>query len=493
MGHSPKTGALIAYESGALSQRGRSRLEKHLAACETCRRELAAIQMYDETVDVIRDARPSVVDGPTVDWSKMELALEREARAQARANVGTNRRGWIVPAIGVGLAAAAVLAIMLWPDAPVAPVASDDDAIRERAVETPRVEDATPHEELVVASMSATLTLVAGSGHLGESATPASIATEGVAIAEGTTITTDEGGAVHAVLATDGHAEIGVAVAGSSSLRFASLDTTGATIDLDAGRMSARARGTRTIVLAGDYRIEADVAWFVVDLSSDGAVHLDVREGDVHVTGPSTDRVLTGPASFSSSGPEARLDAAEAVGMIDEYGELPRLHVARPGIVRWEIGDVEVVGAGELAMRVGAGEVSISGWDARGREFHTTATVGPDGLDLAPDELRPEAPRIRVGTLPTAVIRQVVGGHQPALQRCYERALRSQADLEPRVEMQITIDMTGEVSAVHLGGDEIPAAMAQCLTHDVEHWTFPSPEGGPMTFVLPMPFTPQAR
>jgi hypothetical protein len=479
-GHSPKTGALIAYESGALSQRGRARVEKHLRGCEACRRELAAIQMYDASVDVIRDARL-----PEVQWSKMELALEREARVQAKAQAGANRRGWIVPAIGICLAAAAVLAMMLWPDAPETPTASHDPVPEapapERDVPTPPVVDTTPTE--VASLFGARVTLVAG----------AATTTEGASLAEGASIATEEGGAVHVVLASASDASVGLALGGSSSLRFASLDTSGASVELESGRVSTRTRSTRTIVLAGDYRMEADVAWFVVDLSPEGALRLDVREGDVHVTGPATDRVVTGPARFNTSGPEARLDGDDVVGMVVDYGDLPRLHVARPGIVRWQIGDAAVTGAGELAMRVGAGDVSISAWDARGRELHTVATVGPDGLDLSPDELRPEAPRIRVGTLPTAVIRQVVSSHQSSLERCYERALRAESDLEARVEMQITVDMTGEVSAVHLGGDEIPAAMATCLSHDVEHWTFPAPDGGPMTFMLPMPFHPSGR
>jgi hypothetical protein len=117
--------------------------------------------------------------------------------------------------------------------------------------------------------------------------------------------------------------------------------------------------------------------------------------------------------------------------------------------------------------------------------------VGPDGLDLAPDELRPQAPRVRSGTLPASVIREVVTSHQSSLERCYERALRAQPDIEARVELQIAVDMTGEVSSVRLGGDAIPEGMATCLSHEVERWTFPSPEGGPMTFMLPVPFAPR--
>ena len=43
--HVPKTAALMAYESGALSPAGRARLERHLRACPLCQRELAAYKV----------------------------------------------------------------------------------------------------------------------------------------------------------------------------------------------------------------------------------------------------------------------------------------------------------------------------------------------------------------------------------------------------------------------------------------------------------------
>ncbi len=489
IGHTPKTGALVAYESGALSQRGRRRVEKHLSGCETCRRELAAIQMYDESVDVIRDARL-----PRVDWSKMELALEREARAQIAAKARTTRRAWLVPAAGIALAAAAVLAISLWPHAPEAPVAAEDHAVRGDADGEPATPPTPERDEsLGEMAMNGQITLVAGAAHVTSDGAAASAA-EGGSLGRGASLRTDQGGTVHAVLASPSPAggRIGIALASASELRVVSLDATEASLALGSGRVSVRTRSARTVVLAGEYRIEADVAWFTVDLSPSGAVQIDVSEGDVRVTGPSTDRSLLGPAQFSApDGAAASLTTTDPVGMADGYGALPRLHVARPEIVRWQIGDVDVLGAGELAMRVGTGEISITGWDSHEREFHAMASVGPGGLDLSPSDLRPEAPRVRVGTLPTAVIQGVVSSHHASLQRCYERALRQQSDLAVHVEMQITVDMTGEVSRVRLSGDEVPAMMSSCLTRDVESWTFPAPDGGPMTFVLPNTFAPR--
>lgn len=478
--HAPKTAALMAYESGALSKAGRARVERHLAACPACQRELAAIQTYEATVDAIRDDR-----GPELDWSKMELALEREAQLQAK----KHRRGWLLPAAGVILAAAAAFLLV---------VHGDDGASTQLAsTTTPHVVDRAPsHLPLPTtvaqspAYAAAVITVVAGASeiHSGDSVARAS---SGSRLAQDDVLRTSETSSLHARLAEG----FGIVVEPSTELRLASLDggdgDSVPELALAQGRLGARVHETRTVFLAGEYRIEAEVASFVIDFDAErNALTVDVREGEVHVTGPGVDARLTGPARFPADA--AALETAEPVGTFTAYDTQPSVHVARPEIVRWEIGDLAVRGSAEISMRIGQGPTTISGWDARGRLYRASVTVGADGLDLTPDDLRPEAPRIHAGVLDRDEIVPVVREHQAAVQRCYEHQLRTTPTLAAvHVRARISIEMTGSVDTVAYEGDELPPSMAQCMSNQIGTWIFPAPHGGPVTISVPFGFEPR--
>ena len=302
----------------------------------------------------------------------------------------------------------------------------------------------------------------------------------------GDTLATSATGSVHARLASG----LGIALEPGTQVRLAMLDGAGADaavpqIAMDRGRMSVRVYEARTVILAGAYRIEVEVASFAVDLDAeDGALTLDVREGAAHVVGPSTDQTLTGPAHFPEA--SAALEASEPVGTSDGYGAQPLLHVARPGIVRWEIADVNVRGAGDLAMRVGVGPTTISGWDAHGRMFRAEVDVTAGGLDLTPDELMPEGPRVHAGYLEVREITPVVREHQAAITRCYEHAMRASPPFSAHVRAVVSIELTGAVESVRFSGDPIPASMQTCMTNQIGTWIFPPPHGG--AFTLPIPF-----
>ncbi len=472
--HSPKTAALMAYESGALSKQGRARVEQHLRGCVACQRELATIQAYEATVDVIRDDR-----GPDLDWSKMERALEREAQVQAK----RHRRGWMVPAFGVALAAAAALALAL-PAGPSPTTVADAGPGSTYVIDRHPADVAPPAPSTVVAHEDAyahaVITLVAGASEvrIGDAVRAASM---GAALASGALIATSATGSLHARL------EEGAAIALDPGTELRLGGSGDAAIALDRGRVSVRS--ARTVILAGQFRIEAEVASFFVDFDEPtGALTVDVREGDVHITGPSVDQRLTGPARFPADA--AAIEAAAPVGATESYDAEPSLRVSHTDIVRWEIGDVGVVGSDQIAMRVGQGPLTVSAWDARGRLFRASVDVGAEGLDLSPDDLRPEAPRFHAGTLAREEITPVVHQHSAALQRCYEHQLRVTPELAVHVTARISVEMTGSVAddGVTFVGDEMPAAMSECMSNQIETWIFPAPHGGPVTVGLPFNF-----
>ncbi len=472
MDHSPKTGALMAYESGALSAKGRARIEGHLRTCVVCQRELAAIQSYEATVDAIRDDR-----GPELDWSKMELALEREAQLQAK----KHRRGWMLPAAGVSMAAAAALWLAL-PSRP-APLTTVADA-------RPYVIDGAPSAPAPRALAQAIVTVVAGTSAIHSGDVVADAAT-GARLAEGDVLTTSDASSLHARI-TSG---LGIALMPSTELRIASLDLAAPELALTHGRLASSISQTRTVILAGQYRIEAEVASFVIDFDDEAAaatLSIDVHDGEVHVTGPGLDERLTGPAHFPAA--SAALDATMPVGTSPSYDELPEVRVARDGIVRWQLGDVGALGNDRMAMRMGTGPTTITGWDAHGRMFHAAVTVGADGLDLSPDELVPEAPRVHQGVLAIEDIIPVVHQHQGQMQSCYEHALRTSPTMgEVHITARISIEMTGSVAddGVRFSGDAIPEAMATCLSQRIETWIFPAPTGGPVSVPIPIGFSPR--
>lgn len=475
MDHSPKTGALMAYESGALSAKGRARIEGHLRTCVVCQRELAAIQSYEATVDAIRDDR-----GPDLDWSKMELALEREAHVQAK----KHRRGWMLPAAGVSMAAAAALWLAL-PSGPARPTTVADARTY--------VIDGAPSAPAPRALARAVVTVVAGASAI-HSGDVVADAAAGARLTEGDVLETTDASSLHARI-TSG---LGIALMPSTELRIASLDLTAPELALTRGRLATSISQTRTVILAGQYRIEAEVASFVIDFDAvasaagASALSIDVHDGEVHVTGPGLDERLTGPVHFPTAA--AALDATMPVGTSVSYDALPEVRVARDGIVRWQLGDTGAVGSDRMAMRMGMGPTTISGWDAHGRMFHASVTVGVDGLDLSPDELVPEAPRVHQGVLAIEDIIPVVHQHQGQMQSCYEHALRTSPTMgEVHITARISIEMTGSVAddGVRFSGDAIPEAMATCLSQRIETWIFPAPTGGPVAVPIPIGFSPR--
>lgn len=475
--HAPKTAALIAYESGVLSAAGRARVERHLHACPTCQRELASIQAYEATAVAIRDDR-----GPDLDWSKMELALEREAQTQAK----KHRRGWIVPAVGVAFAAAAAVVLAL----PTGPAPATTETSAHYVVD--REPSPVPGPSVVAPSVyaEAVITLVAGTSEIHTGASIASAA-RGARLAENDVLTTTGASSLHARLSP----RLVIALEPGAQVRLASQLDAGESVSqlrFDHGRMAARVHEARTVILAGEFRIEAEVASFVIDFDAErAALVVDVHDGAVHITGPSVDTDLTGPARFPMDA--SALEASEPVGASEDYDTLASVHVAHTDIVRWQIGDTAVRGSDEMSMRVGIGPITISAWDARGHLFRTTATVGPDGLDLTPDELRPEAPRVHVGVLAREDIVPVVRQHQRDLQRCYEHELRRAPTLAVHVVARVSVEMTGSVAdeGVEYVGDEMPPSMTRCMTNQIQTWLFPAPEGGPVTVPLPFAFDPQ--
>lgn len=487
MNHSPKIAALIALQEGLLSPKGRARLEAHLAKCEVCREAQAAMVVYDRISVDIRGSK-----APELDWENMARRLEKEIavdRAAIPAKPAKKSRfGW-------PLLVAAAAAFFLWF---LVDGGSSPPEIAERSSPRPSSTAVRSHARIArepqiiddTAHWVATVMLSAGDVKVREG---------GFEHAADVDDELAEGAAIHTELDSELHLRIaertGIALLEESTARFAALRDGNVILALDHGRIASVVDGevfrgsSRFIVMASEHRFEARATHFEVELEAD-SLRLDVAEGEVAVHHPDGRvEVVRAPGHWSMNGSSSGGERAlqRPYGLEDEAQAVLRAN--RPDIVRWEIGDVAFEGRGQLAMRVGLGALSITGFDGEGRAFRRVADIGGDGLTIDALGLVAGAPRVRAnGFLPEREIREVVERGQLRLRQCYEQGLRERPDLEGQMRVQITVGLDGSVMRYQVTSGDIPVGMQACVRNYVERWSFPPPRGGTVTFEAPLSF-----
>jgi len=87
------------------------------------------------------------------------------------------------------------------------------------------------------------------------------------------------------------------------------------------------------------------------------------------------------------------------------------------------------------------------------------------------------------GPLDAAQVRRVVTQNRPALQRCYDRAIRGRTDPPSvRMDVALTVSSAGHVTAASANGSDF-GGLGSCLETSVRHWRFPaSADGGQTAF-----------
>ncbi|MBX7192731.1 MAG: AgmX/PglI C-terminal domain-containing protein [Sandaracinaceae bacterium] len=512
--HAPKTAALEALAADLLSDEGTRRIRKHLRECEVCRNHFATIHVYRESQEFIRTSSPDA-GGRPVDWSKMELALAREARSQAaqnRAASPANGSGypWLVGgAIAVAAAALAAIGLSQGWGAPSPTRTSDPVVVAHETVPaTSPVEQHRPDVQFAAGVVS----LVAGEAsfasdfadsasspldvgqRLSRGAVMTSAGAQAQLALEGPS-STGGPGAIVARLAMGASTQISL---GEVSALPESEGVASETIALLAGgraTVDAFERSSRVVVLAGAYRIEVQAARCAIELTRDeGEERARVLvasiepEGAVVVVDRAGERHTLSAGSAWGSAPTAEAEALSALTLAPIEGAL--LSLSYPDAVRFEIGEEAYEGGPSLALRVPVGPLTVRALDAEGHAFRAEIDVGPEGLALTPDRLEPVRARI-VGFLPPEDITPVVRQSQRTLQRCYEQALRLHPDIGSGViRARVTLDSHGAVRLVELEGESVPPSLEQCVRQEAARWSFPPP-GGPMSFELPLRF--QAR
>lgn len=473
--HSPKIAALLAYDAGVLKPEGRRRVEAHLAGCDACREALASMRVYDA---LVRDVRAEPVPEP--DWSRMELALRREARDASRR--ASRRAG---PAVWIGIAAAAAAGLgffLLRPGGPTTVVEAPTFGV-EGPVERAAPE---PDREPVTGEVTAVVEDVQGGAGVLEALEVGAEVHEGMRLVTGAQ-------AFAQVRFFDG---TGAVLRPDTSVRVEELRVGRVVLELEHGtvanEVASLGEGDRYVVRAGEYEACVRGTRFAVTHTEVGTA-VTVDEGVVEVFGDGEIlETIRAPGTWRSSGgvepvPEGEVPAPLALS--EASGGWPVLRLPAVDWVRgWEVAGVELP-PGTLAMRVPPGDVDVAARGDGGRSWRSRIRVGDEGHFVEADAIRPGAPPVRTGYLAPELIAPVVRRGQRGLARCQEQVDRETGrTVIGRFTLRVTIGRTGEVQHAQLlsSAEPPPRDFRQCVLSEVRNWTFPAPTGGIVTFEQPL-------
>jgi hypothetical protein len=95
------------------------------------------------------------------------------------------------------------------------------------------------------------------------------------------------------------------------------------------------------------------------------------------------------------------------------------------------------------------------------------------------------------GRIPAEVIQRIVRQNFGRFRVCYENGLRSNPNLQGRVEIRFVIGRDGTVTNVSNGASDLPdASVVRCISQAYYGLSFPAPEGGIVTVTYPIMFSP---
>jgi hypothetical protein len=477
MSHSPRLFALEALVAGRLSPEGTARLERHLAACETCREALKAVRSYEALRVEARDH-----EAPDLAWEKLEQAIARDAAPitdgafSVRTRPQPRNGRWVALAWPV-LAIAATL-VVAW------------ISMQGQPQEAPRAE--APAQAVVPQRAESTLlegraTLIEGRvDRVRDGARTALVA--GEVLRERDRLITAEDATVHVALA-DGS---GFALAAHGELELRALRTNGAKLELVRGELASQVRtlgaSERFIVLGTTFEAHVHGTRFMVRQTADFAVavaegRVEIRRGDTSVA-----FVDAGQHWESSPGAAIALDRELGVyglGITTDWSALTL--PPHPSVAAWQLGPAWVPAGGVIAMRAPRGDFALALEDVNGKLHQVTVTVLPEGARLGTGTIdRLLAPRGSVGVLEASQISPVVHAGMGNLQRCYERALRTDPTLRGKLVLSLRVGADGRVGKAELAQNDLPKEAQRCVTDEARKWQFPRPEGGAVVFEVPL-------
>jgi Ca-activated chloride channel family protein len=113
-------------------------------------------------------------------------------------------------------------------------------------------------------------------------------------------------------------------------------------------------------------------------------------------------------------------------------------------------------------------------------------------------EHKTSVPRVRMGAttvsgrLPPEVIQRIVRQNFGRFRLCYENGLRKNPDLQGRVAVRFVITREGSVGSAGNAGSDMPDSnVVNCVVRAFQGLAFPQPEGGIVTVIYPISFSPE--
>ena len=140
---------------------------------------------------------------------------------------------------------------------------------------------------------------------------------------------------------------------------------------------------------------------------------------------------------------------------------------------------------------IGLGNIGTLGDGGTGQGFgNGSGRLGGVSAANGGSSIRQGATQVN-GRLPPEVIQRIARQNFGKFRLCYEDALRTTPTLEGRVAVKFVIDRAGAVSSAADGGSDIgDAKMIACVVKGFSAMKFPQPEGGIVTVVYPLVFSP---
>jgi hypothetical protein len=215
------------------------------------------------------------------------------------------------------------------------------------------------------------------------------------------------------------------------------------------------------------------------------------------VPAPDAPEAPTAPAPKASADPASsapdRTDAIDRLNATPTPGAGP----VTASMFGEAIGDA--FGAGGLGLS-GVGQ---SGGVGEGIGLGSLGTLGHGagtgvGQGIGGSRPTSRTPSLRMGAvqvtgrLPPEVIQRIVRQNFGRFRLCYEQGLRTNPALAGRVTTHFVIDRTGAVVSASDAGSDLPSpSVVSCVERSFSNLSFPQPEGGSVTVVFPVLFSPR--
>jgi hypothetical protein len=124
----------------------------------------------------------------------------------------------------------------------------------------------------------------------------------------------------------------------------------------------------------------------------------------------------------------------------------------------------------------------------------------PDAGTPTPDTKKPPVQSTFCNTCgnctgtPAANFQSIVRGRAGAAQRCYEKALAQQEQLQGRLTVNLCVGVGGGVCGASIANDSLGSPLvSQCVLNIFRSTVFPSPKNGCVDAQVPLNFVPQKQ